>query len=431
MKNNVIVVGAGWAGLAAAIELSRTGNTVLILEASRQAGGRARSIHFAEDIIDNGQHLFIGAYEHTLALMAQLGLVEKKIFQRHPFRLYMHQENRIIDLSLHTLRSPLNLISSLILAKGLTLAERWAIVRVGLFLHRNDFQIKDDISVLSLLQQAKQPLSLIKGFWEPMALAALSTPIEHASAKVFLEVLRKTFRENRQNPDLLFAKNHLNALVPDPAIQYLTQRGSQLRYNERVQSLYIENNFCVGVKTNTEDFLANAVILATPPTSTARLLQNIPALAPLAQQLQNFSFEAITTVYFKYAKPLTLPFPMLGFAGKTMQWIFDRNIADQHILSIVITGPGSHNHYTHPELIEILKTELGLIYPELASPIGTRVVCEKRAAFSCRVNIHEHRPPAKTAIANLMLAGDYTHTGYPATLESAILSGVKAAQLIS
>ncbi len=430
-KNKIIIVGAGWAGLAAALELSRAGKEVLILEASPQAGGRARCISFGNDIVDNGQHLFIGAYEHTLKLMADLNLDEKTLFRREPFRLYMHHGNRIIDLKFKNLKTPFHLLSGLLFAKGLHLREKLAFMKFGLFLHRNAFEISHDLSVHKLLQKTKQPLSLIKGVWEPLALAALSTPIEHASSKVFLEILRKTFKENKHHSDLLFAKNHLSALLPEPAIQYLSQKGCQIHYNERVQSLCIEDNHCVGVKTNARTFMTHSVILATPPNITAKLLQPIPILATLCQQLESFTFETITTIYFKYAKPLHLPCPMLGFVGKTAQWIFKRDIADQHILSIVITGKGPHHHLSHPELIAIVKEELASIYPELKHPLDWRIISEKRAAFTCNVNIHENRPYAKTSIQNLLLAGDYTQTSYPATLEAAIISGIKAAQLVS
>ncbi len=419
---STIIVGAGWAGLAAALTLTRQGQKVILLEAAPQAGGRARGINFGSDTVDNGQHLLLGAYTQTLSLLKSLHIPEEQVFVRKPFEWVMFNLKAPQTLIHIKLPKKLNFVQSImgfLKIKGFSLKERLSAMHFCRLINTKagvDLYLKTDISVENLLIKTKQPLSLIQKLWGPLALAALSTPIQEASAQVFVKILQDILLNPTLNLDYLFPKVDLSTVLPNPIIQAIKEQGSSIFYHQRVQALILQDGQCKGVKTATHDFYADHIILATPPPATAE-----------------FHYQPITTVYLKYAKPIELIKPMIGFINATLHWVFDRRFAGQpNILSIVITGKGPHTQLSHAELIAKMLTEIKIAFPKLQeTPLDWRVVTEKRAAFSCDVGINQFRPKLSTAIPNLWRAGDYLEPSYPATLESAIRSGIKAAQLIS
>lgn len=461
----IIIVGAGWAGLTAALSLTRAGHEVTVLEAAPQTGGRARCISFGDQSVDNGQHLFIGAYQNILTILEWLKIPEEKIFQRMPLTLSMfrstpYSPHQSLALRLSNLPKPFHLLTALISAKGFSLSERLKTMQFFQKIKAKDFHLPEDISVLNLLQDYNQPSSLIEKLWGPIALAALSTPISQASAKVFVTILKQTFLGPKKYSDWLFPKADLSEVLPNPLVAYLNQYEKKVFFHQRVQELIIENGQCVGVKTNNAIFKGRSVILATPPHVTAQLLSSHAKLnnnsLTLLQNLQKFHYQPITTVYLRYAKPIDLTYPMVGLINQTGQWIFDRKTVGQaNILSVVMTGHGPHSQMEQPALIKQISQELKMMAPLLANttnaanntnnintknthnflslqdaPIDSRVVTEKRAAFSCDIGIEHYRPSHKTPFVNLWITGDYTQIGYPATLESAVQSGMEVAKLI-
>ncbi len=435
----IIVVGAGWAGLTAAFMLAESGHSVTLLEAAPQAGGRARAISFGQDIIDNGQHLLLGAYTHTLQLLDKLNIPLDAVFSRQPLTLSVLNlqapENPLfIPLPKHL--TFLGICLASFKFKGLSLYERLKAAQFLYMIHANNFELDSDVSVYDFLKLHRQPIKLMSKLWAPIALAALSTPIEQASARVFLQVLKGSFFQKPEGSNWLFPKVNLSALLPEPILKTLSSKKHSILYNQRIAQLLIEGNRCVGVSTRNGEFRAQAVILATPPHTTAQLLSSHPHSASTCQalitHLEKIQYQPITTVYLRYSTPIQLPHSMIGIINGTAQWIFDRAFSDQpNILSVVITGTGSYSELNHPALVEKILNELKILLPALKAPVlEYRVVCEKRAAFSCDVGINENRPANATPVDNLLLAGDYIHPDYPATLEGAVHSGIKAAQWV-
>ena len=194
----VIVVGGGWAGLAAAVELTRYEIPVTLLESAKQLGGRARRVQFSnttkQHSIDNGQHLLIGAYDSTLSMLRTLGIQEEKVLHRKNMYLRMYSPiTRNLHLRTGGLPTPLHLALGLLTATGLSLFDRIKALRFSAALAKSDYTLEKDETCLSLLQRHKQSKKLIKNIWEPLCLAALNTHIHGASAVIFLRVLRETF----------------------------------------------------------------------------------------------------------------------------------------------------------------------------------------------------------------------------------------------
>ena len=430
-RASIVVVGAGWAGLAAAAELAARGHQPVLLEAGKLPGGRARKVAFAGQAVDNGQHLFIGAYHSILSLLNQFGIRADEVFERQPMSLMLqHRNGQRLVMRAPRLPAPLHLLWALLGAQGLSMNSRWHGVKFGWRLARGKLLGSTDQSLLSLLQHWQQPQELIDAFWTPLCLAIMNTPIDESSAELFIKVLQDAFLRQRGDSDLLYARQDLGSLFNEPAMQYIEHQGGQVRLGRRVLQLHIEQQQVRGVVIANGEIDADQVILAVPPRATAALCESHPELAELQQQCANFAYEPICTIYLQYPTPTSLPQPMLGLLGGLGQWVFDRGLYGQPgLMAVVISSGGKHMRMTNPQLIEQIAAELAAHFPHWPVHESATVIREKRATFASRVNINRLRPDQRTGIKGLWLAGDYTRTGYPATLEGAVQSGLQCAAL--
>jgi len=429
MTPPVIVVGGGWAGLATAVELSAAGVPVHLLESAPQLGGRARSIRRDGLAIDNGQHLLIGAYHATLRLLRRIGVDTDAALRREPLRLAVQREHSRLELAAPPLPAPLHLAWALWRAAGMQTGERRAALAFCLRAWRRNFAVAPDISVAALLQG--QPDSLLQALWEPLCLATLNTPLHQASAQVFLRVLRDAFTQRRRDADLLHPHHDLGRVLPEPAHRYLERHGAQVTTRCRVTALRFDGPRAA-VVTHYGVLPAAAVVLATAPWHAAPLLAAHAPLQALAQQLRALGNAPIATVYLSYAADITLGRAMLGFAQGPLQWLVDRGITcGQHgLMAAVISGPGPHMALDSDTLAAQVANAIARQFPAWPRPRDIDVVREKRATFLCDVGSNARRPANATPQAGLWLAGDYTDTGYPATLEGAVRSGVQCARRI-
>lgn len=430
--DNVLVVGGGWAGLAAAIELTRHGIPVTLLEAARQLGGRARCVPFNDLRIDNGQHLMIGAYESMLRLMVTVGVDPEAMFLRQPLDLHMRAlEAPELRVRTRKLPAPLHLAWALATVRGLPPRERLQLLRFSHRLLRNKIVLDEDISAQALLLGERQGARVIGALWEPLCLAAMNTPLAEASAQLFLEVLRRSFVTEANHSDLLIPKDDLGVLLPEPALDFIERNGGTVLLNHRVRHLLIDNDVCRGVAWRGGELAGRRVILAVHPVMCRRLLAPHPALAGIAAHLARLRQEPITTVYLRYPESVTLGSPLQGLQDGLGQWIFDRRVAGHPgLIAVVISGRGEHLALDNNALGARIQAELARLHADWPAPLALRVIREKHATFAATPGVDALRPTTATPIAGLRLAGDFTATGLPATLEGAVISGLRAAQAV-
>jgi squalene-associated FAD-dependent desaturase len=436
-SRSVIVVGGGWAGLSCAVELSRIGYKVTVLESAKQLGGRARRTAFKDYAVDNGQHVLVGAYRQTLRLLSILDVSTVETLVRTNLDLHLlARGGRRFNLHLPSLLTPLNLFVGLLRSRGFTFKDRWRALMFGFKLFTNSVnpagsEVTDDLTVAELLAREKQTENNIRALWEPICLASLNTTIDEASAAVFVRVLHDSFCRARGDSDLIIPKTDLGRLLPDPALDFIESHGGNIHLSKRVTQLSIDKRHVTGVSCGSEQYMADHVILAIPPYACTQLVKDHPALHDVAYNLSCFSYNPIVTVYIKYPKSVKMDNPVQALLGTTSQWIIDRQLTGQPgLMAVVISGPGSHMEKNNDELVEIVKKELAECYPHWPGPDDALVIREKRATFNCRAGINSIRPENRTRIDGLWLSGDFTQTGYPATLESAVISGQRtAAQL--
>jgi squalene-associated FAD-dependent desaturase len=423
MGHRVAVVGAGWAGLAAAVTLVEQGIPVVVFEAARTAGGRARRVTLQGMELDNGQHVLIGAYGGTLRMMRAVGADPERLLLRVPLELRTDSGFR---LKAPRLPAPLHLLWGLASASGLGLRERLRAVRFVQRLRRRGFALAQDETVARLLEREAQGAALRANLWDPLCVSALNTPPDHASAQVFANVLRDTLGAARSASDLLLPRADLGALFPDPAVRHVVARGGEVRFGAAVRAIARAG---VRFRLDADDATFSHAIVACAPHHAARLLGSFAALGRLVGTLDGFEYEPIHTCYLQYPAEVRLPAPMLGFTRGLLQWAFDRAAlgGPAGLVAAVVSASGPHRSIVHAHLAELLHRELAAAVPRLPPPVWTRVIAEKRATFSCRPGLF--RPSNKTAVPGLFLAGDYTASDYPATLESAVRSGVAAGRL--
>ncbi len=428
----VVIVGAGWAGLACAVELSRQGRPVILLESARQPGGRARRAPFGSLRVDNGQHLLMGACHETLRLMHLVGVDTAQALRRLPFDLHVVGGGEALHLKAPALPAPLHMAAALLTARGLSVGERLAALRCAAALTRLRLAEADDLPLGDLLQRYRQSPRLQRLLWAPLAQAILNTPPEHASSRLMARVLRDAMGRSRHDSDLLLFRTDLGSAFPDHAIDFIERHGGSVRLCSRATGLALEGQRVSGVALQDGTALsADAVVLAVPPYAALRLLPDQPALQATASQLRRLDSQPIATIYLRYPPSVRLPEAMIGLAEGPIQWLFDRALYGQHGLIAAIAGGSPPAVPTdNTALAAAAADAVNRLLGSTVTPLDHRVIREQRATFTARPGIDARRPGHATPLAGLWLAGDHTATGYPATLEGAVRSGVECARYL-
>ncbi len=398
LATQVAVVGAGYAGMAAAVSLAERGVRVTVFESAAVPGGRARRIDSQGHALDNGQHILIGAYSALYRLMRTVGVAANAL-------LRVPLEVRYAG-SFHFRRGALGLAGGLLTARGISLAERLGAARFVARLRRTRFRLANDTSVSELLAQQGQDGRIGRYLWRPLCVSALNTPPERASANVFLAVLRDTLGAGAAASDLVLPRVDLSQLFPEPAAEFVRAHGGEVRLQSPVKDL----------DALRQEF--EHVIVAVGP-------HQLKTVVPEAQE---YSYQPIYTCYLQYAEAVRLPFPMLGLAEGMVQWVFDRGalLGEKGRLACVISAQGDHQQMTLDEIAERCHRELSTAIGALAKPQWWRVIAEKRATITCAPG-PKLLPPS---IPGVQFAGDYTDPEYPPTLEAAVRSGVRAASSV-
>ncbi len=437
----VVIIGGGFAGLAAAVDLAEQGEKVLLLERRAFLGGRAYSFtdKITGDTIDNGQHLMMGCYHHTLSFLKKINALDKLKFQPNPRVDFLSEASGHTSFTCPNLPAPLHLLAGLAKLKTLSWGDRLKALRVGIALkmiNGNRARLAD-ISVRDWLNALGQSDNMQRNFWDLMALATLNEAPEIASADMFARVLEQGFMHAKQDSTMVIARTGLSELYVYDAIKYIAARGGEIRSNASVAQIEFENNSANGVTlANGERVYAKAVISAVPYF----MLKNIVAPEMLAQHFPSvaaFTSAPIVSINLWYDEPVT-DLEFVSLLDSPIEWVFNKNAIVgnsvkrcQH-LALVISG--AHQAARQPKeiLIEMAHDEMKRFFPTANKqrPAHAYVIKEQHATISHSVGIARQRPSQKTPLTNFFLAGDWTDTDLPATIESAVFSGQKCASLL-
>jgi len=444
----VAVVGAGWSGLAAAVSATDAGHQVTVFEASRSLGGRARRLPASSEallpdgsaaMLDNGQHILIGAYRETLDLMRQVGLAPGELLLRVPLNLRFDDG---CGLRLPDWPQPWNLLAGLGMASGWSLRDKWSLVQALRAWRKRGFQCDVRTTVADLCKDLHT--AVVEDLIAPLCISALNTPPALASAQVFLTVLHDSlFTEvnppapdssapwNAAGSDLLLPRVDLGRLLPEAAAAWLEARGVPVQLGQRCEA----PQWSAGQwQLHGQGF--DKVIWATAPQHAVQAFGAYQPLAPhnvglhlqrWLRQARGLKYQSIATVY-AHAPGLVLPQPLLGLRSSPLapaQVVLDRGQLDgpPGLMALVVSAPqGTYDDLQGMVIAQANKALKPWLGAARLSPVQT--VVEKQATFSCTPRLL--RPPQRVA-PGLLACGDYLYARYPATLEGAVRSGIMAA----
>ena len=414
MPSKVAVVGAGWAGLAAAVRACEAGHRVTVYEMAARIGGRARSVEVDGLMLDNGQHILIGAYTRTLALMRTVGADVDALQCRQPLTL-SYPDGR--GLRLRSGPPVSAFVRAVAGCPGWTWGDRAALLLAASGWALKGFRCDPAMTVAELC--ARLPLRVRELLIDPLCVAALNTPAREASAAVLLRVLRDALFSGPGSADLLLPRAPLSALLPAPAAEWLGRSGAELRLGERVSELLSQGD---GWRVGVDRF--DAVVLACSAAEAARLTR---AAAPSwSRRATALRYEPIVTVYLR-KHGASLPLPMTTLVDgpdAPAQFAFDHGALGgaAGVFAFVVSGAAAWIERGLDATGAAVLAQAGKLLPGATL---LRTLAEKRATFRCTPALD--RPPAAIA-PGLWAAGDYVEGPYPATLEGAVRSGELAAK---
>jgi squalene-associated FAD-dependent desaturase len=443
LSPSVLIIGGGFAGLAAAVDLAEQGREVLLLERRAFLGGRAYSFtdKTTGDTVDNGQHLMMGCYHHTLSFLEKIGASHKLKFQQNPRVDFLSEQEGASSFKCPSLPAPLHLLAGLFKLQSIGWRDRLSALRVGLELRKlngNRARLAD-ITVRDWLGSLGQTERMQRRFWDLVALATLNETPDRASADMFARVLDQAFMHTKRDSTMVIAKTDLSDLYTEDALRFIEARGGQVRLNADVAKIEFEGKRAQGVELRGgEKIKADTIISAVPYFALQRMIP--PELVGRNESFRNlseFKSAPIVSINLWYAEPVT-DVEFTGLLDSRIEWVFNKNAiggngpsGHQH-LALVISGAHESAKSPKEELIELAIGEMRRFFPRARhqQPVHAFVVREYDATVSHTVGTARLRPPHQTEFENFYLAGDWTDTGLPATIESAVQSGRDCARII-
>lgn len=461
--SSIVIIGGGLSGLSAAVELCAGGHKVMLLEQHRYCGGRTYSFIDAAtgDMVDNGQHLLMGCYHATRQYMHTLGTEYLTAMQPSLHIEFLHPSKRSIRLVCPPLRSPLHLLGGLLRFKGIPLKNRLEMLTVAKQLFSTSPSKEQELDTLNVEEWLTKlgQSSLSRNFlWDVVTLGALNNHPENVSALMLFRVLRAALLGKREHSSFLVSRTGLSDVLVNPSVEFIQRNGGEVLLGTEVSKVHVENEKIVSVSTQDgKKFQAQIFLSAVPWFGFERILSNSGIRPELI--LKTYSGELYDSAQFQASPIISIHLwldqtifeeEFAALIDTRVQWIFNKSIQSMkplnykavkkqgpkekipQQLSLVISGAEDYLEINKQKLISLAMEDLRRVLPKAknANIVHSVVIKEKRATFIPAPGLDAMRPLPKTTLSNLFLAGDWTNTGFPATIEGAVLSGKEAAKLI-
>jgi hydroxysqualene dehydroxylase len=432
VKPKVVVVGAGWAGLRAALALAERGVQVRVIEKRAILGGRAYSYRAREagHAVDNGQHLLMGCYDATLGFLRRIGAEDRVEIQPQLSVPFLHPDRGEVSFGCAAAPSPLHLAIGALRYAHLSPSERVRLLLGGMRIALR-YRGGSLATVSQALADASQGDAACQCFWNPLAIAVLNELPERASADLFAEVLRRVFFARAAASRIVFPRVGLSELCAEPAARAIEALGGVIETGPAVHDLVVEDGRATRVVLQGRtEIRADAVILAVPPPALTPMLPLALRSLPAFARAQRMRGAPIVSAHFWFREAFPSP-RMAGFLDGPIHWLFTPPMQPEKGRYVTLVSSGAHElvSWTPAEILRVARGELERYVPatRTAEIVDSLVVKEPQATFAATPEEQPDRPGTTTPIANLFLAGDWTDTGLPATLESAVVSGERAA----
>lgn len=417
-----IVIGGGLAGISAAVFLTKNKHNVLLLEASPKLGGRAYSFQdkITKDVIDNGQHILVGAYKTTFELLKIIGSQNLPEYQTKLRATYIDKFGKEYLLEAPHKFYPFNLLQAILKFDLLSFNERAGLVKfIVKLLYLNEKTIEEK-TVLEFLKKNKQSENSIKVFWKLLVVSTLNTPIKEASLKMFIKVLKEIFLNGNKASTIVLPRFGLSELFCNPANEYLKKNGATVSLSEKVLSIETNGEEIIKVKTNKREITDFDFIVSSVPYYSLKKI--LPSLSSRNLPVDSMETSPIITIHLWLNENIFAD-KFYGLIDSKIHWVYK----NRNHISIVISSAEKMIEFDSKKIFHICIEELEKFFPKIKNTevLHYKVLKEKRATFKSTPQSDEVRSKIKSPYKNFILAGDWTNTQLPATIESAILSGKK------
>ena len=443
---SVLIIGGGLSGLAAAVDLASSGFTVTLLEQRRHLGGRAYSFSGpgGGDAVDNGQHLMLGCYRTTFEYLKTIGSFNKLAIEKDLHIPFRHPQKGSFTLDCPPLPAPFHLLTGLVRLKSISSKDKRGILRVIpdlIFAGTERDSELENLTVDEWLTRRGQSETMKDYLWNLIVIATLNDSPKVLSARLFVEVLRQAFLTRRSNSSIVLSTVGLSELFVDGAVRFLHDRNARIFTGMDAVRIEANHGVVTGVRLRSGVFFAGGSVLSTVPYYALKpILQNsnLTGLQPaLVDSLDQFTSSPIVSIHLWFDR-MVMEERLTGLLDTHVHWVFNKSAlqgkpaSGSQYLTLVISGAKEYLELPKEVLVAMALEELKSVFPEAKSAelIDAKVIKERRATFSARCGINSIRPSSQTGIPNFFVAGDWTATGLPATIEGAIKSGFGASRAI-
>ncbi|MBI3193402.1 MAG: oleate hydratase [Ignavibacteriae bacterium] len=443
--NEIIIIGGGLSGLASAVELASRGAQVTLFEQSPKLGGRCYSYvdETTGDVVDNGQHVLVGAYHNTLRYLEMIGTRSLLTVQDKLSLTFFHPQKRFHTFSVSSLPRPFHLTAGMLKFSLLSFWERKRLLNVGRELQHWNQKKEERLARLTIdewLIGLNQSEEAKKCFWNPISISVMNEAPERASALLFARSLRSTFLGKKSDSVMLIPRVGQTELYATPAGEFLKRHKAKIFLNSQVEKIICNDGKAIGVEVGGKLIKADRIISTVPYFVLSSLLSDEVHQSEPFRQLNRFKSSPIVSIHLWFEKEF-MEEDFVGLIDMKLQWIFNRrrlmwdsiplgheNKSTSYI-SAVISGAYEEVLSSKKELLTLAMNDINKVYPETKNrkPLHSIIIKEKRATFSPTNEIEPFRPNTVSPVEHLFLAGDWTNTELPATIEGAVKSGFEAA----
>ena len=440
MSDEILIIGGGFAGLATGVALAEEGRRVRVLEQKPRLGGRACSFVDATtgSIVDNGQHLLMGCYHSTLRFLETIGTLDRIRFQPRLSVHFLDRDGRLTKLECPDLASPWHLFVGVLRSNSFSSRDKVEVLRLGRKLRAPN--IAGDglnrLTVREWLSALGQSERLQRNFWDLLCIAALNEDPRIAAAALFARVLRLALLTSPADSRLGMARVGLSDCYTQAAAAYIEARGGRVECGVSVAQLMVSEGACRGAALAGGEFVeAPTTVFAAPWYRLAALLPGeLLRAEPLLGAALALRPAPIISINLWFDRAIT-DLEFVGLRGTTVQWLFNKSRifgATEHYANLVLSGAHEHITRSKDDLLKTALDELRALFPaaRAAKVLHALVIKERFATFSPGCDAEALRPGAVTPVRGLYLAGDWTATGLPATIEGAVQSGYTATRAI-
>ncbi|GBD89753.1 15-cis-phytoene desaturase [bacterium BMS3Abin04] len=421
-----IVIGGGFAGLSAAAYLANSGVTVHLMEASPKLGGRAYSFldKTHNELIDNGQHILMGCYKYSLDFLKLIKTEDKLFYQENLELILVNKGGKKHVLKAPNIFYPLNLLIAILQFKPFTMKDKISLITFMiklLFISRENIK---NFTVDEWLKQNRQTEKINDYLWEILAVGALNNSIKNASASIFYDILKTIFYRGNKSTTLIIPKTDLSNVYCAQAEKFICEKGGSVSTKEKAVEFITKAGKIVALKTNKnlfEDF--KFIITAIPHFSLKKIINN--GINNVNENM--FQYSSILSMHI-WLKDNPFKEKFYGLVKSKVHWVFNHNT----FITLVISNADRFVKYSSGYLSKLLLEELEDYFQFFNKDLvtGYRIIKEKRATFIPSIYFDKNQSAIISNYKNLILAGDWTNTGLPSTIESAVKSGTKAAEYI-